>query len=101
MRATSVSRCTTATSSACSRRATTRGARRSSRICSPRSPRHATPRTPLETAMTLAILHEPAARRFAADVGGKTAYITYRELDPKLLELDHTYVPPERRGGGV
>jgi predicted GNAT family acetyltransferase len=51
--------------------------------------------------MTLAIRHEPAARRFAADVGGKAAYITYRELDPKLLELNHTYVPPERRGGGI
>ena len=51
--------------------------------------------------MTLAIRHEPDARRFTADVGGKTAYITYRELDPQLLELDHTYVPHERRGGGI
>ena len=51
--------------------------------------------------MTLAIHHEPDARRFAADVGGKTAYITYREIDPQLLELDHTYVPQERRGGGI
>ena len=51
--------------------------------------------------MTVAIRHEPDARRFAADVGGKTAYITYRELDPQLLELDHTYVPHERRGGGI
>ena len=51
--------------------------------------------------MTLAIRHEPDARRFSADVGGKTAYITYRELDPQLLDLDHTYVPQERRGGGI
>lgn len=51
--------------------------------------------------MTLAIRHEPEARRFAASLGGKTAYITYRELDRHLLELDHTYVPPEHRGGGV
>ena len=51
--------------------------------------------------MTLAIRHEPDARRFAADVDGKTAYITYRELDRQRLELDHTYVPHERRGGGI
>ncbi|HVJ28701.1 MAG TPA: GNAT family N-acetyltransferase [Gammaproteobacteria bacterium] len=51
--------------------------------------------------MTLAIRHEPDARRFAEDVGGKTAYLTYRELDGQLLELDHTYVPREFRGGGV
>jgi uncharacterized protein len=51
--------------------------------------------------MTLAIRHEPEARRFAANVGGKAAYITYRELDGHLLELDHTYVPPEQRGGRI
>jgi uncharacterized protein len=51
--------------------------------------------------MTVAINHQPEARRFVADVGGKTAYITYRELDGPLLELDHTYVPREFRGGGI
>jgi len=51
--------------------------------------------------MTPAIDHQPEARRFVADVGGETAYITYRELDGRLLELDHTYVPREFRGGGI
>ena len=51
--------------------------------------------------MTLAIDHQPEARRFVADVGGKAAYITYRELDGHLLELDHTYVPREFRGTGI
>jgi predicted GNAT family acetyltransferase len=51
--------------------------------------------------MTLAIDHQPEARRFVADVGGKSAYITYRELHGHLLELDHTYVPRESRGGGI
>ena len=52
--------------------------------------------------MTLAIRHEPDARRFVADVGGgKTAYISYRQVDAQRLELDHTYVPRESRGGGV
>ena len=49
----------------------------------------------------LAIRHEPEARRFAADVGGKTAYLTYRELDGRVLDLDHTFVPREHRGGGL
>jgi predicted GNAT family acetyltransferase len=63
--------------------------------------RHATRRTRLEGPMTLSIRHEPDARRFATDVSGKTAYITYRELDGQTLELNHTYVPRESRGGGV
>jgi predicted GNAT family acetyltransferase len=51
--------------------------------------------------MKLAIRHEPEARRFVADVGGKIAYITYRQLDGRILELDHTYVPREFRGSGI
>ena len=58
------------------------------------------PLTRLE-GMTTAIRHEPEARRFAADLDGTAAYITYRELDRHRLELDHTYVPPEFRGGGI
>jgi predicted GNAT family acetyltransferase len=49
----------------------------------------------------LAIRHEPQARRFAAEVGGKTAYLSYRELDGRILDLDHTFVPREHRGGGL
>ena len=51
--------------------------------------------------MSLAIRHEPEGRRFAADVDGRTAYITYRDLGSGVLELDHTYVPREHRGGGI
>ena len=51
--------------------------------------------------MTLSIRHEPDARRFAVDTSGKTAYITYRELEGRILDLDHTYVPREVRGGGI
>jgi predicted GNAT family acetyltransferase len=47
------------------------------------------------------IRHEPAARRFAADSAGGTAYITYREGADGILELDHTFVPPAARGGGI
>ena len=36
--------------------------------------------------MTLSIHHEPNARRFAADVGGKTAYVTYRQRDEHVFQ---------------
>ena len=51
--------------------------------------------------MALPIRHEPAARRFAADVAGATAYLTYREVDEVTLDFDHTFVPPPSRGGGI
>jgi predicted GNAT family acetyltransferase len=47
------------------------------------------------------IRHEPEARRFAVDVDGKAAYITYRDLGNGVLDFDHTYVPSEHRGGGI
>jgi predicted GNAT family acetyltransferase len=47
------------------------------------------------------VRHEPEARRFTANVGGKTAYLTYRELDARILDLEHTFVPREHRGGGM
>ncbi len=49
----------------------------------------------------LAIRHEPNARRFVADVGGGAAYITYRELDGRVLDLNSTFVPAALRGGGI
>jgi uncharacterized protein len=49
----------------------------------------------------LEIRHEPAARRFATDIAGATAYITYRELAGRVLDFDHTFTPPAARGGGI
>ena len=51
--------------------------------------------------MNRTIRHEPDARRFATDIDGKTAYITYRDLGNGVLDLDHTFVPREHRGGGL
>jgi predicted GNAT family acetyltransferase len=51
--------------------------------------------------MTIAIRHEPQTHRFVADVGAEAAYITYRQRDDHVLELDHTYVPASSRGGGI
>lgn len=50
---------------------------------------------------TVSIRHEPEARRFAADVAGATAFISYRELPNRVLDLDHTFVPTAARGGGI
>jgi predicted GNAT family acetyltransferase len=49
----------------------------------------------------LTVRHEPSARRFAADVAGATAFISYRETSGRVLDFDHTYVPPAARGGGI
>jgi predicted GNAT family acetyltransferase len=49
----------------------------------------------------LTIRHEPATRRFMADVEGATAFISYREAPGPVLDLNHTYVPPAARGGGI
>jgi uncharacterized protein len=49
----------------------------------------------------LTIRHEPAARRFIADVEGGQAVLNYREPAPRVLDLHHTYVPPSQRGGGI
>jgi predicted GNAT family acetyltransferase len=51
--------------------------------------------------MTVAIRHEPEARRFVADIGSETAYLTYREIEGRVLDLDHTYVPRSQRGRGI
>lgn len=47
------------------------------------------------------IRHDSARQRFTLDVDGAIAYITYREVDDRTLDLDHTFVPPALRGGGV
>ena len=51
--------------------------------------------------MSPVIRHEPAARRFAADVGAEPAYLTYREIDGRTLDFDHTFVPRPLRGRGI
>jgi predicted GNAT family acetyltransferase len=51
--------------------------------------------------MSLVIRHEPDARRFVTDIDGAAAYLTYREIDGRILDLDHTFVPREFRGGGI
>jgi predicted GNAT family acetyltransferase len=56
---------------------------------------------PSERAMPVAIRHEPDAHRFIADLDGAPAYITYREIDGTILDLDHTFVPRAHRGGGI
>ena len=46
--------------------------------------------------------HHPDLRRFTADVGAdEEAVLAYRELAGGTLDLQHTVVPEEARGGGV
>jgi predicted GNAT family acetyltransferase len=51
--------------------------------------------------MGAVIRHEPEARRFVTAVDDEAAYITYRELDGRILDLDHTFVPRQSRGRGI
>lgn len=53
------------------------------------------------TTKPLTIVHEPDAGRFVAQVDGGMAYIAYREVEGRILDLNHTYVPPAARGGGI
>jgi predicted GNAT family acetyltransferase len=56
---------------------------------------------PPNTGVPVDIRHEPGAARFVADIGAATAYLTYRELGRRVLDLDHTFVPEPLRGRGI
>jgi hypothetical protein len=48
------------------------------------------------------VRHRPESRRFVAEVGaGAEAVLAYQELPGGVLDLQHTVVPEEARGGGV
>ncbi len=47
------------------------------------------------------IRHEPARQRFVLDVAGAAAYLTYRTSAARVLDFDHTFVPPSARGAGI
>ena len=48
------------------------------------------------------VQHHPDLRRFTADVGAdEDAVLAYHALPDGTLDLQHTVVPPEARGGGV
>ena len=51
--------------------------------------------------MKVVIRHEPEAARFAIDVEGALAFLTYRERAGRILDFDHTFVPQALRGGGI
>ena len=45
--------------------------------------------------------HRPADHRFVATVDGGEAVLIYAPLPDGALDLEHTIVPEEARGGGV
>lgn len=51
--------------------------------------------------MPVTVRHEPEAARFVADIGNDAAYLSYRELSGRILDLNHTYVPEPLRGRGI
>ncbi|HJR71841.1 MAG TPA: GNAT family N-acetyltransferase [Gammaproteobacteria bacterium] len=47
------------------------------------------------------IRHEPEAQRFVIELAAGTGLIRYRELSGRVLDLNHTFVPPALRGSGI
>ena len=45
--------------------------------------------------------HDEKAGRFSVSVDGEEAELTYLRVGPKLIDVQHTYVPPDERGHGV
>lgn len=39
--------------------------------------------------------------RYVIRLDGHEAELTYRRVNPTLVSADHTFVPPEMRGGGI
>lgn len=48
-----------------------------------------------------AVEHQADQERFVARVGSGEAELTYLQREGRILDLVHTFVPPEGRGQGV
>ena len=48
-----------------------------------------------------AVEHEPEKERFVARVGSAEAELVYMRHEGSVLDLIHTFVPPEGRGQGI
>ncbi len=53
------------------------------------------------SASAVRVDHRPADHRFVAQVDGGEAVLIYEPVGDGVLDLEHTVVPPEARGGGV
>lgn len=49
----------------------------------------------------MTVTHDPTGGRFYIEKPPHRAELTYRERTPGVLELNHTYTPPELRGLGI
>jgi uncharacterized protein len=45
--------------------------------------------------------HDEKAGRFTVSSEGEEAELTYLRAGPKVIDIQHTYVPPDERGHGV
>jgi predicted GNAT family acetyltransferase len=47
------------------------------------------------------VKHDAEAGRFYVDLDGSTAFLAYRQVDERTLDLRNTFVPQAARGRGV
>ncbi len=48
--------------------------------------------------MDLKIVHDKERQRFFCVINGKECEMTYKQIDERILNFDHTFVPKELRG---
>ena len=49
----------------------------------------------------MTVEHDEAESRFLVRLAGEEAELAYTMAGPKLIDLQHTYVPPSGRGKGI
>ncbi|MEO8448319.1 MAG: GNAT family N-acetyltransferase [Gemmatimonadota bacterium] len=49
----------------------------------------------------LIVEHDKPGRKFVTHLPSGDGVLTYEMVGPKILDLQHTYVPPRARGEGV
>lgn len=47
------------------------------------------------------VVHNTKSKRFEVEIDGKTALLEYRDIQPNLWSLPHTFVPPQLAGKGI
>lgn len=51
--------------------------------------------------MEIVIIHDPQGREFYCLAEGLKSFLSYFELEPDLIDIYHTFVPPELRNMGI
>jgi hypothetical protein len=51
--------------------------------------------------MAAQVQHDSASRKYFVEAGGEEAHLLYVPAGEGVVEITHTYVPPEMRGQGI